>query len=70
MQYSDIISIASTKEQFPNAIQWELQNDTPERASKRIDIARQHSWDSHIERLSNIISEALKTKTRQETDLK
>jgi len=67
MQYSDIISIAHTKEQFANAIQWELQNDTPERANKRVEIARQHSWDKHVERISELIEKAIATKQSGKT---
>ncbi len=33
-QYSDIISIAHSKERFAEAIRWELQNDTPERGQQ------------------------------------
>jgi len=59
MQYSEIISIAHNKEQFANAIQWELRNDTPERARERIEIARQHSWDKHVEKISELIEKAI-----------
>jgi glycosyltransferase involved in cell wall biosynthesis len=62
MQYSDIISIAHNKEQFAEAIRWELQNDTPERARKRIEIAKNHSWDTHVEKISELIENAITTK--------
>jgi len=68
--YSDIVSIVNTKEEYCKAIMWELNNDTNERAHRRIEAAKEHSWDSHIEQLSRIISRALETKTRQQTDLK
>jgi glycosyltransferase involved in cell wall biosynthesis len=54
-QYSDIISIAHSKEQFADAIRWELQNDTLQRARRRIEIARGHSWDKHVEKISELI---------------
>ncbi len=66
--YSDVVSVAGTKEEYCNAITWELENDNNERAQRRIEVAKEHSWNSHIERLSQIISEALKTKTRQKKD--
>lgn len=68
--YSDIVSVASTKEEYCKAITWELNNDTNERAQRRIEAAKEHSWDNHVEQLSQIISEALETKTRQKTDLR
>lgn len=61
-QYSDIISIAYNKEQFAGAIRWELHNDMPERARRRIEIAREHSWDKHVERISELIVNTITTK--------
>jgi glycosyltransferase involved in cell wall biosynthesis len=61
-QYSDVISIAYNKEQFADAIRWELRNDTPERARKRIEIAGQHSWDTHVEKISELIEKAIAMK--------
>lgn len=67
--YSDVVSVAGTKEKYCNAITWELNNDTYERAQRRIEAAKEHSWDSHIEQLSQIISKAVEKK-RQQTDIK
>jgi len=61
-KYSDIVSIAETKEQFANAILTEINNDTEQRRDKRLRIARQNSWDNHIEHLSNIINIELTAK--------
>lgn len=62
VQYSDIISVAHNKEQFCRLIQWELLNDTPERARRRVEVARKHSWEKHVEELSDLIIEALAKK--------
>jgi glycosyltransferase involved in cell wall biosynthesis len=62
MRYADIISIAHNKEEFADAILRELQNDTTERARKRIEIARQHSWDTHVEKISELIEKAIAMK--------
>jgi glycosyltransferase involved in cell wall biosynthesis len=59
MQYSDIISIAHNKEEFCKAIRWELQNDTVERSRKRVEIAGKHSWDNHVEKLSDLITQTM-----------
>lgn len=61
-KYSDVISIANNKKEFCNAITWELRNDTAERRNSRIRIAEQHSWDSHIEKLSQIIMDTIAAK--------
>jgi glycosyltransferase involved in cell wall biosynthesis len=61
-KYSEIISIAHNKEQFANAIRWELQSDTPERSHKRIQIAKDHSWDKHVEKISDLIKKTMATK--------
>ncbi len=61
--YSDIVSVARSKEEFCNAIIWELNNDTYERAYRRIEATKEHSWDNHVERLSFIIKSAIATKT-------
>lgn len=61
--YSNVVSVAGTKEEYCNAIGWELNNDTNERARRRIEAAKEHSWDSHFERLSQIITDAIIRKT-------
>ncbi len=62
MQYSEIISIAHNKEEFCKAIRWELQNDTVERSRRRIEIAGNHSWDNHIEKISDLIMQTMSAK--------
>jgi glycosyltransferase involved in cell wall biosynthesis len=58
-KYSDVVSIANNKEEFCDAITWELHNDTPERRNARIKIAEQNSWDSNVEKLSQIIMDSI-----------
>jgi len=67
--YPNVVSVAGTKEEYCKAITWELNNDTNERAQRRIEAAKDHSWDSHIEQLSQIISEAVETKTVERTNV-
>lgn len=66
-KYSGIVSLAETKEEYCNAIVWELNNDTDERRCLRIETARKHSWDNHIQRLSHIISNAISAKNAELT---
>ncbi len=57
--YAEVVSIAGTQEEFCRAIVRELQHDTPERAGRRIEIAREHSWANHADVLSGIIEQGL-----------
>lgn len=58
-QYSDVVSIASTPEEFCRLLQWELEHDTEQRRLKRIEIARQHDWDQNVSALSGLIQDIL-----------
>jgi glycosyltransferase involved in cell wall biosynthesis len=64
MQYSDVVSITHSKEEFCDAIQWELQNDTSARIQKRIKIAEDHSWDKHVKKISDLIVKAMAKKPK------
>ncbi|MHC4571333.1 MAG: glycosyltransferase [Planctomycetota bacterium] len=64
-KYSDVVSVAYNKEEFCQAIVWELQNDTPERAGRRTGIAEKHTWDTHIEKASQLIKDAACAKKRE-----
>jgi len=58
-KYSELVSVAHSKEEFCDAIRWELENDNEDRIQKRIEIAHQHSWDSHVEKISQMIEETV-----------
>ena len=58
-KYSDVLSRAHNKKEFCDAIVWELQNDTLERSKKRMGIALEHSWDRHIEKISQMMTDTL-----------
>ena len=66
-KYSDLVSIAKTKEEYCDAIKRELQNDTPQRSQRRIEIAREHSWDKHVEEISDLIMTAIVSKQNNES---
>lgn len=61
--YSTLTSIAYSSEEFLNAIVWEIENDTFERSQKRVNIAREHSWEKHINIISEIIRNAISNKS-------
>lgn len=68
--YSDIISVAKTKEQFRRAILWELRNDTNTRKQKRIELARQNSWQNHSARLGRILTDTIQKRQTREAEMK
>jgi glycosyltransferase involved in cell wall biosynthesis len=57
-KYGDVISIAHTQDEFAEALVREIENDTPERAHRRIQIAAEHSWDNNVEKIIQMINEA------------
>lgn len=60
--YSHLVSVAHNKEEFCKAIVYELQNDTPERSNRRVEIAKQHSWNNHVKQISKWIMAAIQRK--------
>ncbi len=60
--YGHLVSVAQNKEEFCQKIVWELQNDSDHRRQERIDIARTHSWEAHVEIISGWIEEAIRRK--------
>jgi hypothetical protein len=60
--YSEMVSVAKDKEEFRRAIEWELNNDTSQRRQSRIEIARAHSWDKHVETISQLVADAVAKK--------
>jgi glycosyltransferase involved in cell wall biosynthesis len=63
-QYSDIVAVAETREQFCRAIEAELASgDNDRRKELRIATARRHTWECHNVRLSNIIADALSARS-------
>jgi len=69
MLYSDVISVAHDKEEFCKAILWELRNDTVERKYRRIEIAGNHSWDNQVEKISDLIIQAIAAKQGRKKEI-
>ena len=63
-QYGDLISISSSREEFCERIQWEMSNDTKDRAKCRVEIAEAHSWQSHVEIISGWMGSILTAKNK------
>ena len=49
-QAGELVRIAKTPEDFAQAIREELERDEPELRSRRMELARRHSWSAHGER--------------------
>jgi len=69
-RHSDVISIAGSKEEFCQAIEWELHNDTEDRRKKRIAIAADHDWQRQVQRISEAIESAIAEKRHPVQHLK
>lgn len=59
VQYADIVSVAKNKEDFCRSIEWEIHNDSEERRAERIGIASKHSWENHVERIAQLMQQAV-----------
>ena len=57
--FKDLISIASTKEEFNNKIQLALQNNNKDLEKKRIESVRDYSWKSRVDKMISYIDKLL-----------
>jgi glycosyltransferase involved in cell wall biosynthesis len=56
--FGGIVAIAPA-DRFVETIESVLQNDAPENQKRRIEIARQHSWDARVDKMEEILMEHL-----------
>ncbi len=63
-EFSPYIHLASSPENFSQAVRTALADTTPERRQARRDIAAQHTWEARVEQLSDLIQALLITKTQ------
>jgi glycosyltransferase involved in cell wall biosynthesis len=68
-QYTDTILIASTPEDFAECIDRALQTPDETMVSKGIDRAKESSWECTVERMQEIIGEAIAAKRTPEATL-
>ncbi len=62
-QYADLIGVARHKEEFCKKLNEAIESDNPEKVTQRLEIARRHSWQTHAEQISDIISQKQNTKS-------
>ena len=58
-EFSDVVRIAGSPEEWIAAIGASLEQDSPEQLARRIEIARQNSWASRVETISGLVERSL-----------
>lgn len=58
-QYSDLLKVAISPQEFVHCIEEAIEEDNQELASKRIEIARNNTWDQRVRVMSKLIEEKL-----------
>lgn len=61
-EYGEVVRVAGNAEAFAAAVQEALKDSSPAENKRRIEVARQNSWESGIARMSGLIDEALRTR--------
>ncbi|RME81441.1 MAG: glycosyltransferase family 1 protein [Caldilineae bacterium] len=70
-EFSQMVWVASTPEEFAQAIDQALAANTPERNRRQQELAREHTWDRRVETISAIVAEHLAApRTPHPTDLR
>jgi glycosyltransferase involved in cell wall biosynthesis len=58
-QYWEAVRVATTAEEFVSACDAALAADSPEARERRLQLARQNSWDSRVQKLLGLVQAAL-----------
>ncbi|HEV8346071.1 MAG TPA: glycosyltransferase [Vicinamibacterales bacterium] len=56
--FGDLVSVASTADEWIEAIEHAIHDHSPERVAQRQAIARQNTWDDRVERIARLIAAA------------
>ncbi|MBI3628975.1 MAG: glycosyltransferase, partial [Candidatus Rokubacteria bacterium] len=64
--HGSIVAIASDSQGFADSIRAALPKASPEETARRIDVARENSWDSRIARMSDLIEARLAARRQSE----
>lgn len=62
-EFSEVVSVASTKEEFLKKVIDEIENDSVEKKQQRINLARNNSWAARAEEFSDAIIKTLERKS-------
>jgi glycosyltransferase involved in cell wall biosynthesis len=58
----EVISIATSPREFVEMVEAELKNDSWERQKRRIEIAKEHSWEKYVVIMENLMEKTLSLK--------
>ncbi len=64
-QYSDLVDIAKTPEEFVKACERALENPDQQRIARGIERAKQSSWESTVQKMHQLIDQAIKQPSRK-----
>lgn len=64
-QYSDVVSLAATPQEFVAAIEKSLQSPDRERIEKGLNMAREATWEVTVEKMQRLIAQAIRPDTRR-----
>jgi hypothetical protein len=67
LQFSDIVRVADSREQFIGACEHEATRRTAARIRRGLQRARRNTWDSIVEQLESHIADVLATKRQLAT---
>jgi len=58
----DVVSIASSRHEFLEKVEWELQNNNPERIRARIKKVANETWENKVREICNVLESFLEEK--------
>jgi len=64
-EFSDVISVAKTKEEFLNAIEDALNKDTQEKQQARISKVREFTWENYVTTFSSVLEFTLEKRNEK-----
>ena len=64
-QYSDLVEIVKTPQEFINAAERMLKSGAPDRIQRGIEKAKQCSWESTVEQMQGLVKQAIGRKERR-----
>ncbi|HEX8324749.1 MAG TPA: glycosyltransferase, partial [Tepidisphaeraceae bacterium] len=68
-QYTDIVSLANTPEQFAEAAWQALSNPDPKKIQAGLDLAKKNSWEGHVASMRGNIKDAINVSGRRSSNI-
>ncbi len=64
-EYMEVIEMASESQAFAEKIEKLVREDSPDRIRQRMDRMREDSWESRVEKISQVVTKTLNTKAQK-----